>query len=174
MDWDAFLHFHPKTPLVSDREEYSSLSSLGCPSAEDTFSVQKVQNCAALCTHDFASSPRLRGRSSVCVTSLRLINPNSFFFSVVSGNICKCCRTQECSLGFVCTLPRCPGHQVLATAPLSLAALHPCASLAERQSCSARRVEEDTSLPTHPVSCQHLRFVEAAFPPQGLAGPTCR
>ena len=164
------MHFHPKNPLVSDREEYSSLCSLGWPSAEDRFSIQ---SCSALLSSMhawFCIFTWLRDWSSVCVTSFRLTDPNYYFFSsVVSGNICKHCGTQECRLGFVCTSSRCPGHSALATAALSLAASHPrlCVGPAQQDSRGGR------SPHAHAVSCQHLHSVEVAFPPQGLAGAIC-
>lgn len=45
-------------------------------------------------------------------------------------------------------------------------------SLAVQQPCPAGWAEGGRSPPARPISCQHLHFVEAAFPPQRLAGPT--
>lgn len=66
---------------------FLTIPSIHCPSAEDTFSMQKVQNgpalSIALSMCDFASWPEFCRWSSVCIISFRLRKPK-YFLSLLS------------------------------------------------------------------------------------------
>lgn len=171
IDWDAFLHFQSKTPLVSDREEYSSLTPLFTAHQLRThFQCRRcrmAQLSTALGMCDFASLPRLYGWSIVCIISFRLRKPN-YFFSLLSQEAFVNIAGHRNAAWFSSV----PYQNVLTTKLWQQLHCHWLSCIPGCVSVWLSRMDGGgRSPPAHPVSCQHLHFLEAAFPP-GLAGLT--
>lgn len=153
------------------QEQCSSLSPLSvAPQLRTHFQCRScgmAQLSIALGMCDFAFSPGLCGWSIVCIISFRLRKPN-YFFSLLSQEALVNIAGHRNAAWFSSI----SYQNVLATKLWQQ--LH-CHWLSCIPGCVSvwlnRRDGGGRSPPAHSVSCQHLHFLEAAFPP-GLAGLT--
>lgn len=174
-----FKKFHrlrhiPALPIQNSRSfregrVFLNIPSIRFPSAQDTFSMQKAQLSIALGMCNFASSPGLCGWSSVCIISFRLRKPNCFF-SVLSQEALVNIAGHRNAAWFSSV----PYQNVLTTKLWQQLRCHCLSCIPGCVSVWLSRMDGGgRSPPAHTFSCQHLHFLEAAFPP-GLAGPIDR